>query len=196
MRLFVALDLNTTVVHNLMELVQILRPLSPISWVNPRNMHVNLKYVGDWDEDRLDEIVRALQCVRIPSRVRVALSGLSFFPSNGTPRVFWALAENTPGLRQLASTIDTSLTSLGIPPEVTPFVPHVTLGPVHSRDLTEMHEAVEELPSREFGIIEPDSFVLYGSHMSRRGPVHQRIEEFRYMMPVTEDKASRMAYRY
>ena len=79
MRLFVALDLNTKVIANLTELVRRLAPMAPIHWVHPRNMHVTLKYIGEWDDDRLDEVVDTLSRVRIHTKVKVPLAGLGFF---------------------------------------------------------------------------------------------------------------------
>ena len=170
MRLFVALDLNTKVIANLTELVRSLAPMAPVRWVHPRNMHVTLKYIGEWDMEGVDNIINALSQVRITSKVKVPLAGLGFFPHARSPRVFWAIAENTPPLRQLASSVDYSLSTLGIAPEVRPYLPHITLGRLHECDLTEMHEAVEELPSRDFGIIEPESFALYGSQPDQERP--------------------------
>lgn len=198
MRLFVALDLNSRVVTNLTELVHSLAPMAPVRWVHPKNMHLTLKYIGEWDLDRLDDVIDALREVRVASRFNVHLAGLGFFPSVRNPRVFWATAENTPPLRQLASSVDSRLAALGIAPEVRPYTPHITLGRLRSRDLTEMHEAVEELPTRDFGIIEPESFTLYGSQLSQQGPSYRKIEEFPFLMSVANAKhqGARVAMRY
>ena len=197
MRLFVALEPNTKIIANLTELVRRLAPMAPVRWVHPGNMHVTLKYIGEWDESRLDQVFDALSRVRIASKVKVPLAGLRFVPHERSPRLFWALAENTLPLRQLASIIDARLARLGIAPEVRPYLPHLTLGRLHGRvDLTEMHEAIEELPSREFGTIEPDRFVLYGSMLTPEGPVHRKLEEFPFMMPVSNEGKPALALRY
>ncbi len=197
MRLFVALEPNTKVIANLTELVRRLAPMAPVRWVHPRNMHVTLKYIGEWDEDRLDRVTGALSRVRIASKVKVPLAGLGFFPYAHSPRVFWVIAENTPPLRQLASSVDAALARLGIAPEVRPYVPHLTLGRLGGKcDLTEMNEAIEELPSREFGAIEPETFALYGSMLTEGGPVHRKIEEFPFMMPVAGELEPELALRY
>ena len=60
-------------------------------------------------------------------------------------------------------------------------------------DLTEMHEAVEELPSRDFGTIEPEYFTLYGSQLTENGPIHRKIEEFPFLMPIAGEAEHRMA---
>lgn len=197
MRLFAALEPNTKVIANLTELVRRLAPMAPVRWVHPRNMHVTLKYIGEWDEERLDLVTSALSRVRIASKVKVPLAGLGFFPYAHSPRVFWVIAENTPPLRQLASSVDAALARLGIAPEVRPYVPHLTLGRLGGKcDLTEMNEAIEELPSREFGAIEPETFALYGSMLTEGGPVHRKIEEFPFMMPVAGELEPELALRY
>ncbi len=183
MRLFAALELNSKVIANLTELVRRLQPISPVRWVNPHNMHVTLKYIGEWDEERLDDIVQALEEVKIKVTVSVPLAGLGYFPSVRNPRVFWVGAENTPPLRQLASSVDAALSPLGVTPEVRPYAPHLTLGRMKAgHDLTEMHEAIEELPSRDFGTIAPDRFVLFGSALTPDGAVYRRIQEFPFLL--------------
>ncbi len=182
MRLFAALELNSKVITNLTELVRRLSPISPVMWIHPQNMHVTLKYIGEWDEHRLDDIIQALQEVKIKFTVNVPLAGLGYFPSIRNPRVFWVGAENTPPLRQLASAVDAALSPLGVTPEVRPYAPHLTLGRMKAgQDLTEMHEAIEELPSRDFGAITPDRFVLFESTLTPEGAIYRKVQEFPFL---------------
>ena len=168
MRLFAALELNTKVITNLTELVRRLRPSGAIHWIHPQNMHVTLKYIGNWEVHRVDTLVRALQRVDVPPALNVPLAGLGFFPNARHPKVFWAGAENTPALRQLASSVDSELQRLGIAPEVRPYFPHLTLGRViEGSQLDELYRGVEDLPSREFGAISPDRFVSVREHADR-----------------------------
>ncbi len=197
MRLFVALEPDPTVIASLTELVRRLAPMAPVRWVHPRNMHVTLKYIGEWDENRLDLVIDALAHVRIPHRLKVALAGLEFFPHGSSPRVFWVTAENTLPLRQLASSVDAQLSPLGIPPEVRPYMPHLALGRLPGRvDLTELNEAIEELPSREFGHLEPEAFALYGSTPAPSGPTYNKIKEFPFLMPSAEAVEHQYAVGY
>ena len=194
MRLFIALELNAKVVANLTELVRRLGPVSPISWVHPHNMHVTLKYVGEWPEQRLPVLTESLTEVKLDTPITVPLAGLGFFPSAAAPRIFWAGAENTPGLRRLASGVDAQLQPLGIAPEVRPYQPHLPLGRMLEHDsLRGMYEAIEELPSREFGAITPDRFVMYESSSSPDGSVYRRIEEFPFLTPQARQARPRRA---
>jgi 2'-5' RNA ligase len=187
MRLFTALELNSKVVGNLTELVRRLRPYAPIRWVHPQNMHVTLKYIGEWPGGRAEEVVRALSSVKHPGPMTVPLAGLGFFPSSRHPRVFWVGAENTTALRQLASGIDAVLQPLGIAPEVRPYQPHLTLGRIVDKGpFPDLDLAIEELPSREFGTITPDRFVLFESTMTQSGPIYRKVAEFPFVDQVAE----------
>jgi 2'-5' RNA ligase len=185
MRLFVALEPNSKVVANLTELVRRLGPVSPIHWVHPRNMHLPLKYVGETPTKGVDAVINALSNVQVIAPLNIPLAGLGFFPTNGQARVFWVGAENTSGLRQLATGVDTILQPLGVVPEVRPFQPHLTLGRVmEGHSLDDMKTLVEELPSREFGVISPDRFGLFGTTVTSAGPEYSKLAEFPISAPV------------
>ena len=190
MRLFTALELNSKVIAQLTELVRRLRPYSGIRWVHPLNMHVTLKYIGDWPGERLEEVIGACSDVKLPSvhtALTVPLAGLGFFPDARSPCVFWVGAENTPALRKLASSVDAVLQPLGIAPEVRPYQPHLTLGRVGKDvNLDDLLGAVEDLPGREFGTITPDRFVLFESTTTQSGPVYRKLAEFPFIAPLSQ----------
>ncbi len=191
MRLFTALELNSKVIANLTDLVRRLRPYGPVRWVHPQNMHVTLKYIGDWPVHRLEAVIRALGRVKQPTALSVPLAGLGFFPNARLPRVFWVGAENTPALRQLASSIDAELQPLGIAPEVRPYHPHLTLGRITEKGpFRDLDHAIDDLPSREFGTIVPERFVLFESTLTPAGPIYRKIAEFPFVDQAGEQAAS------
>lgn len=191
MRLFAALELNAKVIANMTELVRRLRPTAGVQWVHPRNMHVSLKYIGEWPARRLDSVISSLSQVRLSTPLTVPLAGLGFFPSSESPRVFWAGAENTTALRRLASQVDAVLQPLGVTPEVRPYHPHLTLGRIRGdEDLSELHHAVEDLPSRDFGAISPDRFLLFESTLTPNGAIYRKVAEFPFLTQAAPASAS------
>ena len=190
MRLFTALELNAKVVANLTELLRRLQPYAPIHWVHPQNMHVTLKYIGEWEVYRVDEVVSALSGVRGPASLNVPLAGMGFFPNARHPRVFWVGAENIPALRRLASNIDAQLQPLGIAPEVRPYFPHLTLGRIREGEaLDDLHLAIEDLPTREFGTVSPDRFVLFESTPTNSGVIYRKVTEFPFAAAPEQEAA-------
>jgi 2'-5' RNA ligase len=100
-------------------------------------------------------------------------------------------AENTTALRQLASSIDAVLQPLGIAPEVRPYQPHLTLGRIVDKGpFPDLDLAIEELPSREFGTITPDRFVLFESTTTPSGPIYRRVAEFPFVDQLAERAAA------
>lgn len=180
MRLFTAVDASPEVHENLKELLRRLEPTARLRWTRPGNLHLTLKFIGEWPEERLEELQRALASVPSPPRFEVKFSGLGFFPNARSPRVFWAGMEPSPELTQLAAGIDRALEPLGVAPERRPYSPHLTLARIQERTpLTGLHRAIESLPSQDFGAFSPECFYLYQSRLSPGGSVYVKLAEFR-----------------
>src|SRR5712664_3968170 len=90
MRLFAAIDIPTAVQDKLRALIQHLRPLADINWSPVENLHLTTKFIGEWPEQRLDQMKAALAAVRSPGEIDIAVRGLGWFPTARNPRVFWA----------------------------------------------------------------------------------------------------------
>src|SRR5713101_8443752 len=63
MRLFTAIDIPEEVRAALRSLLARLRPLANLRWSPVENMHITIKFIGEWPEARLGEIQEALRKV-------------------------------------------------------------------------------------------------------------------------------------
>src|ERR1700722_8554114 len=113
--------------------------------VEPNNLHVTLKFLGDNDFDLIGEIgslvERAAQAQQ-PCVVKV--TGLGVFPHLERPSVVWAGLEGAEILAAIAADLETGLEEFGFTRENRPFVPHLTLARVKAR----RPEALRPLLSR------------------------------------------------
>lgn len=178
MRLFVGLDLPRGVVDNLENLLVRLRPAARIQWSPPANLHVTTKFIGEWSEERLDELKAALH--KLPHRpaIAVRIHELGFFPNARSPRVFWCGIE-APGLAELAADTDRATSTLGIASEARAYSPHLTLARIKDRiNMEPLRQAIAALPSVEFGSFEASSFFLYRSQLRPGGSVYTKLAEF------------------
>jgi RNA 2',3'-cyclic 3'-phosphodiesterase len=178
MRLFVGLDLPANVVSNLERLVEHLRPTARIQWSAAANLHITTKFIGEWPEQGMAELEKALRGVPLRPPITVRIRQLGFFPNPRAPRVFWAGVE-APALMGLAVDTDRVTTSLGIASESRAFSPHLTLARIRERlNLDPLRKAIEGLASVEFGEFQAASFFLYRSQLRRGGSVYTKLAEF------------------
>lgn len=178
MRLFTALDLPADVIANLKQLLDNLRPTARVNWSPPENLHITTKFIGQWPEERLDELQTALSALEPRAAVPVHIRKVGFFPNPHSPRVFWCGIE-APGLEQLAAATDRATAALGIASETRPFSPHLTLARIKERlDLQPLRETIAGLPSLDFGQFSVDRFFLYLSRLRPTGSVYTKLAEF------------------
>jgi 2'-5' RNA ligase len=183
MRLFIAIDLPPDAARNLEDLLGRLRPAAQIQWSPLSNLHVTTKFIGEWPDPRLPELISTLAALPPSRSISVRLRRVGFFPNPHAPRIFWCGVES-PGLPELAATTDLATFSLGIPRETHPFSPHVTLARIRSQTpLQPLREAVAALPSLEFGGFAAHSFFLYRSVMQPSGSVYTKLAEFPLTKP-------------
>jgi 2'-5' RNA ligase len=178
MRLFTGLDLPAEVVRNLEILLDRLPPAARIQWSPPANLHITTKFIGEFPEERLEELIDTLKA--LPSRppITLRLAKLGFFPNPHSPRVFWC-GIDAPGLADLAAATDRATMPLGIAKEERAFSPHLTLARIKERlELQPLREAIAGLGSLEFGGCQARSFFLYRSQMRAGGSVYTKLAEF------------------
>jgi 2'-5' RNA ligase len=186
MRLFVALEIPSTVRENLAELFKSLRSMSPQTrWARPENLHVTLKFIGEVAEAKVAGIRSALAGVRSNQPVTLGFRGLGFFPNEKHPRVFWAGIDASPNLKALAADIDAATEKLGIPAEKRPFSPHLTLARFDTPRLPEkLRPAIQENAARDFGSLRTKHFHLIESKLKPSGAEYTTLESFPFAAEV------------
>ena len=179
MRLFTAIDLPDEVLTNLERLLRILKPSASIKWSPPDNMHVTTKFIGEWPEERLQELEAVLGAMRSFAPIPIHVRNLGFFPNPHAPRVFWAGVDAPPDLAVLARETDEALGTLGVDPEKRAFSPHLTLARIKEPvPLQRLRATIAGLDSLDFGRFVADRFFLYLSRMLPRGSVYTKLAEF------------------
>ena len=180
MRLFTGLDLPVEVAGTLEDLLERLRPTARIQWSPPRNLHITTKFIGEWPEERLDDLKAALGAVEPGPAIPVHIRRVGFFPNPHAPRVFWCGIE-APGLAELAAATDRATSALGIPSEDRAYSPHLTLARIKERlNLQPLREAIAALPSQDFGQFVAPGFFLYRSSPGGGGSVYTKLADWKF----------------
>lgn len=179
MRLFTAIDIPASIRNNLETLLGKLRPTARLKWSPPGNLHITTKFIGEWPEDRLNEVTSALGILPPRDVFEIAVQGLGWFPNPHSPRVFWAAIKAPAALAELARETDRAMAALGVPVENKPFAPHLTLARIKDPvPLAAMRQAIAGLDSDDFGHFTADRFYLYLSDMRPSGSVYTRLAEY------------------
>jgi 2'-5' RNA ligase len=123
LRLFVALDLPPALRDALASRAS---GLPHARWVPPENYHLTLRFIGEVEPWRAEEVDECLAALR-GRPFDLALSGAGLFEKAGRIHSVWIGAERNDALAALQAKIETALQRIGLPPEKRRFAPHVTL---------------------------------------------------------------------
>src|SRR5215218_5007435 len=128
MRLFIAIELPEDVRSHLIRVQDALKATLPkASYTKAENLHITLKFLGETDAKKRDQLVTSLEMIRT-ERVELAPEKVDCFPNRGPVRIVTsALAGNIAPLRALQESIEQRCKFLGYAREQRAFRPHVTL---------------------------------------------------------------------
>ncbi|MHA4838975.1 RNA 2',3'-cyclic phosphodiesterase [Sphingopyxis sp. MSC1_008] len=145
-------------------------------WQNDEQLHLTLRFIGEVDRHRAEDIAAALGALHAPA-VTARIAGVDLFERQGRPHMIWAGVEPHEPLAALHRKVDQLLARVGVAPETRAFTPHVTLarlnrgsGPVASflaqgGDLTS--------PAFEFGHV-----TLYESELGHGGSRYHPVVRY------------------
>ncbi len=143
-----------------------------IKWVEERNIHLTLKFLGETEESRIPAILSALEGVASATdSVQFSLKGIGVFGSSYNPRVVWAGIEPYDRLAQLMEEVHTALEPVGFPRDRQNLVPHLTLGRVKFlRDKRSFQDTLEEYRGMESEPMTARQMILFESILKKEGP--------------------------
>ena len=173
-RLFVAIDLPERVVDRLQSLGQ---GIPGARWVGPEQTHLTLRFIGEVDHTRDDDIRLELGRIRAPS-FTLELAGVDVFASRRRARTLWVGVTAGPELMALQARIEAGLVVVGLEPERRKFSPHVTLARLNGAPGDRLHGFLSRHGLFRAPAFAVTSFVLYSSHLSRSGAIHQAEIEY------------------
>jgi len=183
MRLFVAIDPPLEIRAKLSEVISKLKPesIAPRS-IRSESMHLTLKFIGDVDGKKLDDIRQALRTATTSSAIALRFRGIGFFPSRERPRVAWCGVEASDELAGLAEKIAAALKPEGVLEELRAFTPHITVARLPSGpQARNLERAAEGLKSYDFGAMNAAEFHLYQSFLKPSGAEYRRLDSFHFL---------------
>ncbi|NQV55478.1 MAG: RNA 2',3'-cyclic phosphodiesterase [Rhodospirillales bacterium] len=146
-------------------------------WLEPENMHMTLRFIGEVPEDTGEDIDAALSHLSAYP-VEIEITGTGSFQSRDRARAVWAGINLSPGLADLQARVEAAMQRAGLAPEHRKFLPHVTLArlkrvPVES--IAPYLEAHGDLKAAPFTANE---VALFQSHLGHAGASYQILATY------------------
>jgi len=180
-RAFIAISLPESVLQAMGQAQETLRRLGHgIRWVRKEGIHLTLKFLGDVDVDRVENIHMAMERASNGTSPFVLTGeGIGVFPDLRRARVIWiGLTGDLQVLFALQANLESQLKNLGFPKEKRPFKGHLTLGRIKGRvGATELREAVEGLANFQTDAFTVQSVALFQSTLRPQGAIYTRLAE-------------------
>lgn len=107
-------------------LIAAMHGISGARWQDDEQLHLTLRFIGEVDHHRAEDIAAALGGLHAPA-VCARLAGVDLFDRRGRPHMVWAGVEPIDPLAALHRKVDQLLARVGVAPETRAFVPHITL---------------------------------------------------------------------
>ena len=136
-------------------------------------MHITLKFLGEVQESKIQNIAAALEKIR-SAPFPLTAARVSTFGR----RVIKAEVTDQGCCADLAKQIDTYLLPLGFSKETRPFSPHITLARIkeYTPDLA---DKTEILQNREFGTCQIGEILLKQSTLTSKGSIYSTLARVR-----------------
>jgi 2'-5' RNA ligase len=179
-RTFVAVEISSAVRHCAAELIDQLRAAPvDVKWVEPDNIHLTLKFLGDVDSRKVHEVCRAVeQAADGLAPFELEVRGAGAFPNLRRPRTLWLGAGQ--GGREvgvLAERVESKLHKLGYRREGRRFHAHLTLGRVRrgGPGIAQLGQLLEEYADFEIGRTPVSDVIVFSSTLGRGGPTYEPL---------------------
>ncbi len=177
-RAFIGIDIDEVVRHKLVATQEQLQATgAQLKLVEPPNIHVTMKFLGEVPEDKIGAIAEALKRAAAGTgQFDIRVKGIGVFPNLRYIRVVWAgVAEGRDEIIGLYQKIDREVQPLGFRPE-RDFVPHMTVARVKTPKQKERLAAfVKEMNDAEFGVTRAQAVELKQSTLTPKGPIYSTL---------------------
>lgn len=137
-------------------------------WVEPENLHVTLRFIGEVDEGVADDIHDRLAEMR-GSAFDLDLAGVGVFGPDRQPSTLWVGVAKTPELQHLRDKVESAVVRAGQPPETRKFSPHLTLARFKGAPGPRLGDFLAGHAMLRLPTVRVDRFVLFSSHLGRNG---------------------------
>jgi 2'-5' RNA ligase len=185
-RAFIAAEIDPLNKEKVSSLISYLKKSNTdVKWVNENQMHLTLKFLGNVEENKIQQIFNVLKPIADNfNQFSITFSKIGVFPNMHQPRVVWVgIEKGTDELKNLSTKIEDNLEILGFPKEKRSYKAHLTLGRVRSlKNISDLTKLISEISFRSENEIKIDKLTLFQSTLTPKGAIYAPL--FCYNLPT------------
>jgi 2'-5' RNA ligase len=145
-------------------------------WQDDTQLHLSLRFVGEVDRPRADDLADALGRIRA-GHFQLRVNGVGRFEQRSAGAL-WAGIEPKEPVAALAAKIERVCQQIGLEAERRSFHPHITLARWKGRRTREVLGFLERRRGLVSAPFEVDRFILFESQLSRHGAHYEAVAEY------------------
>jgi 2'-5' RNA ligase len=153
--------------------------LDGIRLVDPSQVHVTLKFLGEMDGDRVDTVDEALResvaAADVPS-FNANVGGYGVFPSHDYISVIWiGVRDGGMEMHRLHDAIESQMVELGFDPADHEFTPHATIARMdHAEEKSHVQNVLQDRDP-DIGSLHVSEVCLTESTLTPDGPEYETV---------------------
>jgi 2'-5' RNA ligase len=183
MRTFIAVEFDSAIRKQLGALQTRLKVRLPkLKWVEPLQIHLTLKFLGEIGDQQVAPIAAAL--TEVASKCRafdVSVEDLGCFPPSGDVSVVWVGLKDPAGeLAKCQALCEDLIEPLGFPRERRRFSPHLTLARIRDRGGPEIRTVLQQEPPARMGVQTVGGVTFFQSTLTPRGPIYNALSKHQF----------------
>jgi 2'-5' RNA ligase len=179
-RTFIAILLHGSLHNTLGEIIdKLASSKAKVKWVEPQNVHITLKFLGNVDEERLPEVYAA--CERAATGIDpidLEMRAIDCFPNRKSPRIVWlGIERGAEAVKRLRERVEAELTGIGFSPEEKLFRAHLTIGRVKGKGgLSPLCRLLDEKKNIFVGSMRAEKISVMKSKILPSGPEYTEMK--------------------
>jgi 2'-5' RNA ligase len=180
LRTFVAVEINGPIRARAGELIAALAGTSAdVKWVEPHNLHLTLKFLGDVHERDIAKVCQAVADGAVEvTPFELEIRGAGAFPSAARPRTVWLGAgEGAEPMVVLHDRVEAALAELGYREEHRRFQTHLTIGRVRGtgQGIAELGTLLQQQADVLVGRMTVGKVTVFCSTLTSQGPIYEAV---------------------
>ncbi len=174
-RIFTAIRIKPN--QEIRNLIKYLSKFNSTKTVEPENLHLNLKFLGEVKERELEKAKKAIKKLRGFGEFKAELSGTGAFPNKEYIKVIWiGVKTKEQEINKLARKTEKIYIDKEFQKRDKEYKPHITVARVKTKPDKKIREVFDKY-DKTYKEIKIDEVELIESELTKKGPIYKTIEK-------------------